>query len=98
MNPRAFELLRIGLILDEHFQRASDERLRYLHGDFVLRSHCQGASLLPDAVSDLAGHFSGAGAFLLRVGEDAESLEPGFLDEIAQRFKARFGLAWKADN
>src|SRR5882672_454982 len=98
MDPRAFELLRIGLMLDQYFEPSADERLRHLHGDLVLRSHRERAPLLLDPISDLAGHLTSAGAFLLRIGEHAQSLESGFPDEVEQRFEARLGLARKTDN
>ena len=47
---------------------------------------------------ELASILRGARTFFLRVGEDAEPLEPRALDEVEQVFEFLFGLAGKADD
>src|SRR5947208_695922 len=53
------------------------------------------ASFLLQRVGELAGHFAGDGALLLRVGEHAEPLEFRFADEPEQGLETLLRLAGK---
>src|ERR1039458_1313359 len=97
-NAGAFEFIRRGRLLDQHFNSAPNERSSHLHRDFMLSRHSQAAPLLFDLVRNLAGHAARARAFFLRISEHAQPLEPRLPNEPEQVLKVGIRLTRETDD
>ena len=64
----------------------------------MLGSHGEFTALLPSLRSDLLLHLAGHRAVFTRVGEDAQALEAGLLDEVDQRLEMGGALAGEPDD
>ena len=72
------------------FADLAGDALLELHGLFVTGGF--------DLLRELAFHFGGARAFLLRVAKDAEPLKAGAADEVEEVLEFLLGLAGEADD
>src|SRR4051794_40892387 len=64
----------------------------------MLSCHGSLASSLFHLLGNLTRHSPGASSFFLRVSEHAESLEPGFTNEIEERLKIGLRLSRKPND
>src|SRR6266581_5935603 len=97
-NAGTLEFSWAGLLLDQNLHGAANEGLRHLRRHCLLRRHGQGPPLFLDFVRDLAGHFPCPRSLLLRVSENAQSLELRLANETQQLPKSGLGLAWETDD
>src|SRR5665213_1859712 len=75
-----------GLALDQEVDFAADPLGLFAGADFLLELHQLAAARLDGALRDLAGggHVEGGRAFFVGVAEDAEPVDLGGLDEVAE--------------